>query len=99
MQIASPPSTNGSAYKPAVSGRGLTVADVAALYRVSPAKVRHWISTGELAAVNTAARLSGRPRWVIREEALVAFEKRRAGGQPTRQPRRRRQCTEKDWYP
>jgi transposase len=80
------------------TARGLTVADVAARYRVSPDKVRLWISKGELAAVNTAAALCGRPRWVVSAEALVAFERRRAGGQPPKPQRRRRRATMVDYY-
>src|SRR5262249_12404080 len=60
--------------------RGLTTADVAARSRVSQDKVRHWVSCGELAAVNTAGNLAGRPRWVFLPCALLAFERRRAGG-------------------
>jgi hypothetical protein len=78
---------------------GLTVADVALRYRVSPDKVRAWIARGELAAVNTSAVLSGRPRWVITAEALGDFEKRRAGGPPPTPPRRRRRPAQIDFYP
>lgn len=79
---------------------GLTVEDVARRYRVSPDKVRAWIGRGELRAVNTAASLSGKPRWVVLLEALTEFEKRRAGG-PTPKPqlRRRRKSQETDYYP
>jgi hypothetical protein len=68
---------------------GLTVADVARRYRVGGDKVRRWIRRGELAAINTAAVLCARPRWVITPDALTAFEKRRAGG-----PRRSRRSQE-----
>src|SRR5262245_18072506 len=47
------------------AARGLTVRDVARRYRVSPDKVRAWITSGELRAVNTATALCGRPRWVV----------------------------------
>ena len=59
---------------------GLTVADVARRYRVSPDKVRAWIARGELRAVNTSTALCGRPRRVISPDALAEFERRRAGG-------------------
>jgi hypothetical protein len=71
--------------------QGLTVEDVARRYRVSPDKVRGWISRGELRAVNTAAVLCGRPRWVVTAESLAAFERLRTGGpapKPQRRPRR-----------
>jgi transposase len=53
---------------------GLTVRDVARRYRVSPDKVRGWIKQGELPAVNTAATMCGKPRWVITPEELARFE-------------------------
>ena len=68
---------------------GLTVRDVARRYRVGEDKVRGWISRGELAAINTASALCGKPRWVILPDALAAFERRRAGG-PKVQPKPRR---------
>lgn len=69
------------------TGTGLTVADVAKRYRISPDKVRAWIARGELKAVNTAAVLCGRPRWVVPAEALAEFENGRRGG-PGPKPRR-----------
>jgi hypothetical protein len=77
---------------PKRSAAGLTVADVARRYRVSPDKVRAWIARGELAAVNTAAVLCRRPRWVITPDALAIFERRRLGGCQAKpaQPFRRR---------
>jgi hypothetical protein len=82
-------------------GPGLTVRDFARRYRVGEDKVRCWIARGELRAVNTAAVLCGRPRWVIPAEALVEFERRRAGGrQPKPTPsRQRRRAKEIDFYP
>ena len=78
---------------------GLTVADVARRYRVSPDKVRSWIVKGELAAINTASALCGKPRYLITPEALADFERRRAAG-PTPKPRRRRKRTNLvDYYP
>ena len=78
---------------------GLTVADLARRYRVSPDKVRAWIARGELKAVNTAAALCGRPRWVVPADALAAFERRRSPA-PALKPVRRRKRTELiDYYP
>jgi hypothetical protein len=81
------------------TARGLTVADLAARYRVSPDKIRLWISKGEIAAVNTAAALCGKPRWVVSAEALAAFEQRRAGGPPPKPVRRKRQPAMVDFFP
>ena len=79
---------------------GLTVADVARRYRVSPDKVRAWIARGELAAVNTAAVLCGKPRWVVTPDALAAFERRRLAGVPAKPARRRsRRPALIDYYP
>lgn len=79
--------------------RGLTVADVAARYRVSPDKVRAWIGRGELVAVNTATVLVGKPRWVIQPDALAAFEQRRKSGPPPAPaPRRKRPPNIIDYY-
>jgi transposase len=79
--------------------RGYTVRDLVAYYRVSEDKIRRWIATGELRAVNTAAALCGRPRWVIPAEALAEFEQRRAGGPQPKPPRRRRRQEAIDYYP
>ena len=79
--------------------RGYTTADLAKRYRVSVDKVRAWINRGELAAVNTATALCGRPRWVIPPEALAAFEQRRAGGPAPKPQRRRRRQEALDFYP
>jgi transposase len=79
--------------------RGLTVADVARRYRVGEDKVRRWIARGELAAINTAAAFCGKPRWVITPDALIAFERRRAGGPRPTPKRRRRQPPAVDYLP
>ena len=78
---------------------GLTVRDVARRLRVGEDKVRGWIRRGELRAVNTAAVLCARPRWVISREALTAFEQRRSAGPPPQPPRRRRRPELTDYYP
>jgi hypothetical protein len=79
--------------------RGLTVSDAARRYRVSPDKVRAWIRRGELHAINTAATLCGKPRWVIPPEALMQFEKGRCGGQVPKPQRQRRRQAQIDFYP
>jgi transposase len=78
---------------------GLTVRDVARRYRVSPDKVRGWITRGELLAINTATSLCGRPRWIVNPDALAVFEKRRAGGPPPKPKRRARKAPMIDFYP
>jgi transposase len=83
----------------ALQAAGLTVADLACRYRVSPDKVRTWINRGELRAVNTATALCGRPRWVVSPDALAEFERRRAAGPPPKPPRRPRRPVQIDYYP
>jgi hypothetical protein len=79
--------------------RGRTVRDLSAYYRVSEDKIRRWIASGELRAINTAAALCGKPRWVIPPDALADFERRRAAGPPPKPPRRRRRPAAIDYYP
>jgi hypothetical protein len=52
-----------------------------------------------LRGINTAAALSGKPRWVITPDALASFENRRAGGPTPKAQRRRRTPTVIDFYP
>jgi hypothetical protein len=77
----------------------LTVADVARRYRVGADKVRNWIARGELKAINTAAALCGRPRWVVLPEDLQAFEARRASGPPPPPAPRQKRTPGFDFYP
>jgi transposase len=79
--------------------RGLTVRDVARRYRVGEDKVRGWIRRGELAAVNTASALCGKPRWVVLPDALAEFEKLRSTAPPAKPSRRRRRHELVDFYP
>jgi hypothetical protein len=82
-----------------VSGRGWTPNELAALIRVSPDRVRSWIASGELGAINTARVGCGRPRFVVLPHHLAAFERRRAAAQPTPAPRRgRRLIGAVDYY-
>ncbi len=78
---------------------GYTVADVARRYRVGEDKVRGWIARRELAAVNVATTLCGRPQYRVTPEALAEFEGRRAAAPPPAPPRRRRRTTAHDYYP
>jgi excisionase family DNA binding protein len=80
--------------------RGLTVADLAARYRVSEDKIRRWIRNGDIRAVNTATALCGKPRFVVLPEALVDFEKSRAAAEPPKPPHRRKKRIDfVDYYP
>jgi excisionase family DNA binding protein len=80
--------------------RGYTPRELARLLRVSPDRVRAWIQSGELGAVNTATHRCGRPRWVILPSHLAAWEERHQAAPPPRPaPRRRRPPTVVDFYP
>jgi hypothetical protein len=63
-------------------------------------KVRAWIRSGELVAINTATSLCGKPRFVITPEALERFERgRQVVARPKPTTRRRRQTGQVDYYP
>jgi hypothetical protein len=96
MTRRSPPDLSAAEPPPAV---GLTVADVAHRYRVGGDKVRAWIRSGELAAVNTASSLCGKPRYVVMPEALADFERRRAAAHLLQPVRRRKRTVRIDYYP
>lgn len=68
----------------------LTPPVVAKRYGVSADKIIRFILAGEIAAINVAQDLTGRPRYRITEEALQAFEKKRAASVPAAMPERRR---------
>lgn len=82
-----------------VPARGMTVREVARRFRVSTDRVRAWIRTGQLAAINTTDTRCGRPRFVILPEALVAFEKSRQVSPPIKQVKRRSRSMLVDYYP
>jgi len=69
--------------------RHFTPPQIAEAYGVSPDKVLGWIRSGELQAINIATRATGRrPRYVVRESDLRAFEDRRAAVAPPKLPSR-----------
>jgi hypothetical protein len=78
---------------------GFSVAGLARRWKVGEDKVRGWIARGELAAVNVASTLAGRPRWRIMPDAVTQFEKRRGSAPPPKPQRRRRRQETVDFYP
>lgn len=55
----------------------LTPPAIAARYGVHPKRVRQWIRTGDLRALNLATDGDGPPRFAILPEDLAAFERSR----------------------
>ncbi len=55
----------------------LTPPEVARLWGISSEKVRRWIETGELRAINVAKKSIGRPRYRIEKNDLIIFQDRR----------------------
>jgi hypothetical protein len=94
-----PTTVGGSAEPSRLRKTGWTVSDVARRYRVGEDKVRGWIRKGELRAINTAAILCAKPRWVVTAEALAEFEKRRSSEPPAKPPARRLPRSQVDYYP
>jgi excisionase family DNA binding protein len=79
--------------------RGLSPNEVAKVLRVSADRVRAWITSGQLGAINTAGAACGGPRYVVLPHHLTAFERARAAG-PAPKPGQRRKRTEMvDYYP
>lgn len=78
---------------------GRTPREVAALLRVGVDRVRHWINTGQLGAINVSDSRVGKPRYVILPEHLAEFEKSRRVQPPVRvQPRRRPRIGITEYY-
>jgi hypothetical protein len=74
------------------------VRDLALRYRVSEDRVRRWITTGALRAVNRRDKQSARPSWVVTAEALAEFECARAATPPPKPTRRPRRTQLIDYY-
>jgi hypothetical protein len=64
--------------RPATQKRRYTPPALAKLWGVKPDKVIGFIRRGELQAINIGTNPNGRPRFLISEEAIAAFEARRA---------------------
>lgn len=71
--------------------RWLTPPQIARERQIRVGKVLGWIRSGELAAVNCAARPHGRPRWRVSAEALAKFDSARSNRRELPQEVRRSQ--------
>ena len=63
--------------------------EVAELLSVGHDKILHWISSGQLAAVDVSTNRIQRPRWRIAKSALDDFLTRRSSAPPPKKTRRR----------
>ena len=72
----------------------LSPREVAEIWGVTAAKVRAWIRSGQLHAVNVGMGDRGKPTWRVNKDDLDAFEARRSNRKPKsgapRAPRRAR---------
>jgi hypothetical protein len=73
-----------------IPSRALTVREFARRWRIRPDKARAWIHRGELKAVNVAAHLCGKPRFLILPHHVADFERSRQVAKPKATPRRKR---------
>jgi len=72
----------------------LTPPELARRWGIGGDKVLTWIRNGELRAINVATRLASRPRYLIDERDVVAFESARAViAKPTIRRQRKRRST------
>jgi hypothetical protein len=72
---------------------------LARILRVNADRVRAWIRSGELPALNLASKRCGRPRFVILPHQLASFEQRRAAAPPPKQVKQRKRTNAVDYYP
>lgn len=72
------------------AARGWTINELAKILRVSPDKIRGWIRSGNLKAINIASTLAGKPRFVILPKHLEEFEQTRTTGPPPKTIRKKR---------
>lgn len=80
--------------------RGFTPRELAKVLRVSPERVRGWIQSGELRALNLASARCRKPRYVILPHHLAEFERgRRICPLAKPGPRRKRHQAMIDYYP
>jgi excisionase family DNA binding protein len=83
-----------------VIGRGWTTRELARMLRVSPDRIREWIHSGQLRAINTAGSRCGKPRFVVLPHHLADFERARQVATPPPKPIRRQKRKElTDYYP
>jgi hypothetical protein len=77
--------------------RGLTPREVGRRYRVNADRVRNWIRSGALKALDLGR--PGKPRFIVLPSHLADFEQLRQAPTLPARPRRRRRLTVRDYYP
>ncbi|MCE9553111.1 MAG: helix-turn-helix domain-containing protein [Planctomycetes bacterium] len=83
---------------PKSNRRKLTPPQLAVRYGCKPAKIIGWIVRGELRAFNAAADRGGKPRFLIDESDIEAFETARAVTPPAPPTTRRRKLATKEYF-
>jgi excisionase family DNA binding protein len=78
---------------------GLTPNELAKLLRVSADRIRNWIKTGKLGAVNVAEYRCAKARFIILPHHLAEFERQRQVTPQLKPARRRRRIGITDFYP
>lgn len=76
--------------EPNSSRSKMTPPSLARRWGISVDKVLTWIRSGELRAIDVSTRRGGRPRYLIDDADILAFERMREVQPPLRQTRRRR---------
>jgi hypothetical protein len=72
------------------SAESFTVPELAEREHIGQSKLRAWIESGELLAVNLATRRGSRPRWHVSRESWDAFKLARSNAGLARARRRHR---------
>jgi hypothetical protein len=80
-------------------GPGFTVRELARVLRVSPDRIRSWIKSGQLGAINTASVHCGKPRFVVLPHHLAEFEHSRRVARPSGPVRKKKRTGGVDYYP
>jgi hypothetical protein len=74
----------------ATEKRKVTPPELARRWGVSADKITFWIVTGQLRAIDVSMRRGERPRYLIDEDDIAAFEAAREVAPPTLPPARRK---------
>ena len=76
--------------------QGFTPPALAAAWGVSRNKILNWIRTGELEAINITKDQNGRPRYIVTQQAVESFTRRRSTVQNVATPTRKLQVLADD---